>query len=322
MSKGPEVAGQFGKIGVLMGGPSSEREISLKSAKAVYTSLSGLGLDVVPIDIVSDDADETARLLRGYGIDCAFVALHGRFGEDGQIQEILESLSIPYTGSGPTASRAAMDKIVSRERFVSAGLHVARGVKVDKESWLRGDNVQPDFPLPWVVKPARQGSSIGMSILESKDGLDQALRTAFGFDTSVIVEEFIAGRELTVGILNDEPLPVIEIVPKSRFFDFQAKYQAGGSEYIVPAKISGPEIVSVQEAALAAHRSLGCFGCSRVDVILRGDGVPFVLELNNIPGMTETSLLPKAARVKGIDFTQLCVILLRCAYEKKPKNVR
>jgi D-alanine-D-alanine ligase len=159
-----------------------------------------------------------------------------------------------------------------------------------------------------------------MSILESADGLDQALRTAFGFDTAVVVEEFIAGRELTVGILNDEPLPVIEIVPKSRFFDFQAKYQAGCTEYIVPAKISGAEAVSVQEAALTAHRSLVCFGCSRVDVILRGDGVPFVLELNNIPGMTETSLLPKAARVKGIDFTQLCVILLRCAYEKKTKN--
>jgi len=307
----------FGKIGVLMGGPSTEKEISLKSGKTVYESLNQAGLEVVAIDIKTDGKEENIRLIKSYEIDLAFIALHGRFGEDGQIQEILDTLKIPYTGSGAVASRLAMDKIASRKIFEASGLHVPRYEAEDKLSY--NANWKPhhnDFTPPLVVKPASHGSSIGLSIVDREEYLDKSVGLAFNFDERIIIEEYIRGREVTVGILDEKALPVIEIIPKKRFFDYEAKYQAGLTDYVVPAKLEDGIAQNIQETALSAHKLLGCYGCSRVDMILSNDDIPFVLEVNTIPGLTTTSLLPKAAKVVGIDFSHLCIKLIRLAYEK------
>ncbi len=307
---------KYGRIGVLMGGPSSEREISLKSGKAVYQGLKSAGIDAVAIDIKTEGVGENSRLLEASGIDCAFLALHGWFGEDGQIQAILEELKIPYTGSGPQASRMAMDKAASRKAFLKVNLNIPRAEILEKgDQRAKNFNFQ-HLGLPLVVKPVSQGSSVGLSIIDQTNQLLSALDLAFQYDEKVLLEEYIPGRELTVGILNEEPLPLIEIIPKNRFFDFQAKYQSGMSEYIVPASVILETAKLVQEKALLAHKILGCCDFSRVDIILRQDNTPFVLEVNTIPGFTETSLLPKAARARGIDFAGLCVRLIELAYEK------
>jgi D-alanine-D-alanine ligase len=307
----------FGRIGVLMGGPSEERPISLKSARAVCDSLRSLGLDVVEIDIATDDTSANMSLIRSQGIDCAFIALHGRYGEDGQIQQILEDLAVPYTGSGVEASKRAMDKAASQSLFSGAGLAVPGYVLVEKSGYDLSDEVPVPFPLPWVVKPVLQGSSIGLSIIDAAPRLREALLLAFETDQRALIQQYIPGRELTVAILDDKPLPIVEIVTTRKFFDYEAKYQKGFTDYIVPAQIDGAIAASVQKAALAAHRALGCSGCSRVDIILGTDDIPYVLELNNIPGLTQTSLLPKAARCAGIDFSELCIRMLSLAYEKK-----
>jgi D-alanine-D-alanine ligase len=307
---------QYGKIGVLMGGPSSEREISLKSGKAIYESLKEQGIDTVGIDIKSDDKDENIRFIKSYKIDCAFLALHGRFGEDGTIQEILDNLEIPYTGSGKLASRLAMDKIATRKILEDYGLPVPKYTVLGKLSY-QADRESPNnhfFPL--VVKPATHGSSIGLSIVEKRQDLEEALDLAFRFDERILVEEYIKGREVTVGILDEETLPVIEIIPKKKFFDYEAKYQPGLTDYVVPARLDNDIIRKIQSVALKAHKLLGCYGCSRVDMILSNDNIPYVLELNTIPGFTPTSLLPKAAKAMGIEFAQLCLRLIQLAYEK------
>lgn len=308
---------KFGKIGVLMGGPSTEREISLKSGKAVYDSLKELGLDVIVIDIKTDDVKQNSFLMKSKKIDCAFIALHGRFGEDGQIQTILDRLKIPYTGSGSKASMLAMDKIASRKIFEEHGLNVPRYMILEKSSFNSNQVVYSQLHLPWVIKPATHGSSIGLTIIDKREDLDRALELAFGFDERVLIEEYIEGRELTVGILEERALSIIEICPKKRFFDFQAKYEHGMTQYIVPAQLDREITHQVQEMALLAHKLLGCLGFSRVDMMLNRRNIPFVLEINTIPGLTSTSLLPKAARVEGIDFAQLCLRLLKLAYEKK-----
>jgi D-alanine-D-alanine ligase len=309
--------GRFGKIGVLMGGPSSEREISFKSAKSVCASLKSLGFDFVAIDITSDDIEENKSLIRSHNIDCAFIALHGYFGEDGKIQEILDSLGIPYTGSSAQASKRAMDKIACHEIFAASGLVVPRFILLSKKFFEKRLGVASDFGLPWVIKPASHGSSIGLSIIETRDELEKALDLAFQYDERILIEEYIKGRELTVGILSERTLTVIEIIPKARFFDYEAKYKSSDTRYIIPAELALDIAEKVKAAALSAHQALGCFGCSRVDIILSPDNIPYVLELNNIPGLTETSLLPKAALAEGIDFDQLCFRLLELAYEKE-----
>jgi len=308
---------KFGRIGVLMGGPSSEREISLKSGQAVHESLKGMGLEAVPVDIISRDNQKNIRLLKSYGLDCAFIALHGYFGEDGQIQEILEGLGIPYTGSASLASRLAMDKIESRKIFKVHGMAVPAYQILQRLSYNPNWISCNQFIFPLVVKPAGHGSSIGLSIVDNKQDLAKAVEAAFKFDENILVEEYIKGREVTVGILDERALPVIEVIPKKRFFDFQAKYQPGMTDYQVPAQLDQVTAKNLQQTALAAHNLLGCLGCSRVDMILSSGDKPFILEVNTIPGLTSTSLLPKAARVVGIDFAQLCLTLIQLAYEKK-----
>lgn len=307
-----------GRIGVLMGGPSSERDISLKSGRAVYESLKRLLPDVVAIDITTDNAQEARSQIESRSIKCAFLALHGRFGEDGQVQKILEDLNIPYTGSGVFASRLAMDKAASRRIFADNGLIAPRSRELLKGLWQNGAEKCSDcgFGFPLVVKPATGGSSIGLSIVDKSEDLESAVRLAFGLDERILIEEYIDGREVTVGIVDEEPLDVIEIMPKKRFFDYEAKYKVGMTEYDVPAKLDAPTASRLKEAALSAHKLIGCSGCSRVDMILRAGKEPFILEINTIPGFTETSLLPKAARLSGMDFFKLCLKLIELAYEK------
>lgn len=304
------------RIGVLMGGVSSEREISLKSGKAVFEALKEYFSTVIAIDLQTDDCKEISRLIRSQRLDCAFIALHGRFGEDGQIQSILEELGIPYTGSGVNSSRLAMDKISSRRIFQINHLPVPRYIVLNKKTYNSLFSPDQDFSFPLVVKPACQGSSVGMSIVDSLEDLKQAIELAFTFDENILLEEYISGKEVTAGILGQKPLPLIEIVPKKRFFDYEAKYQQGMTEYIMPASIPRGLTRRVQSLALKAHQLLRCSGCSRADFIIRDGNTPFLLEVNTIPGFTATSLLPKAARLAGIDFLELCLRLIELAYAK------
>ena len=305
-----------GKIGVLMGGCSSEREISLRSGRAVFEGLKELGCDVVAMDIQTENRDEVSRLIKSSEIECAFLALHGHFGEDGQIQEILEDIDIYYTGSGVLASRLAMDKVASRRIFEVYGIPVPSYRVVNQFSYGKNWKLHHTVTLPVVVKPSCHGSSIGLSIVERYEDLDNAMESAFQYDSTVLIESFIKGREITVGILQENALPVIEILPKRQFFDYEAKYQAGMTEYRIPAVLDEDTKKKVERAALAAHRLLGCRGCSRVDILLSQDQTPYVLEVNTIPGFTATSLLPKAARTIGIEFPSLCLTLIELAYEK------
>ena len=311
---------RYGKIGVLMGGPSAEREISLKSGKAVFTALTALGLDALPIDIRTDEVKENIGRITSSKINCAFIALHGRFGEDGQIQGILDILNIAYTGSGALASKLSMDKVSSKQVLEIHGLTVPRYKVVDKFSYNPNWKLYTKLEFPVVVKPANGGSSIGLSIVDSRENLDQAVKAAFNFDQKLIIEEYIPGREVTVGILEEKALAVIEIIPKKRFFDYEAKYSAGMTDYVVPAQIEETVAKNLQSVALYVHKSLGCFGYSRVDIMLGEDNRAYVLELNSIPGLTPTSLLPKAAKSMGIDFAQLCLKMMNTAYAKRKKQ--
>jgi D-alanine--D-alanine ligase len=310
-----EIKKKSKKVGVLIGGPSTEREISFKSGKAVFEALKGAEVEVVAIDIVTDDRKHNIELLKQHELDIVFIALHGKFGEDGGIQDILEEMGLPYTGSGIKASALAMDKIASRRIFEQKGISVPRYRVINKPEWRRGQRLAAVFNFPVVVKPASNGSRIGLSIIGNEKDFDQALRLAFSFDDRIIIEEYLQGREMTVGIFDDAALPVIEIIPKHQFFDYEAKYQSGLTDYKVPAQIDEPTCRKIQNAGLAAHRALGCAGFSRIDIILKDD-IPFVLEVNTIPGFTSTSLLPKAAKLAGIEFTDLCLRLLKLAYEK------
>jgi D-alanine-D-alanine ligase len=297
----------FGRIGVLSGGPSSEREISLRSGRAVHKALTESGLDAVFIDVKDDIHDIIGKA----GIDVAFIALHGAFGEDGTVQRILAEAGIPYTGSGPEASRAALDKIASKEIFAKRGIPTPRYAVFEKEARMPGDTAR--VKLPAVVKPQFEGSSIGLSIVKDMKHLEDALQEAFRYGEKALAEEYIVGRELTVGILNDEPLPVIEIVAKNRVYDYEAKYTDPETKYLVPAPVEKGTYILAQRLGKLSHTALGCESFSRVDMMADKDGKVFVLEVNTIPGMTERSLLPKAAHASGINFAKLCIMLLENA---------
>jgi len=308
---------RLGRIGVLMGGCSSEREISLRSGEAVYTALQECGCQVSKMDITSEDADKIVHLLEESKIEVAFITLHGRLGEDGRIQAILEKVRVPYTGSGVGASRRALNKIMTQDLLNKARIPVPehrvarKGRFPDPESFFKEFGGQP-----LVVKPANEGSSIGITIVRKKEDIQPALELAFQYGDEILLEKFINGKELTVGILDEKALPVIEIKPKAIFFDFQAKYLAGTTEYIIPAQIPPDISTRVQEIATQAHRALGCRHLSRVDVLLDAENRPYVLEINTIPGFTKTSLLPKAAAAAGLSFQDLCLKLIHLAHEK------
>lgn len=302
------------RIGVIMGGCSSEREISLKSGRAVLKALQDKGLNVFGLDVQKETEEEIRRLVLKDPLDVVFVAMHGGFGEDGRLQAILEKIGVDYTGPGKDASERAMDKIVSRKFFRQAGLHVPPCVILKKNQALPFLSRWMSYPR--VVKPAAEGSSIGISFVKNSKGLRSALEEAFRYGEAVLMEEFIAGRELTVSVLDARPLPVVEIKPKKGFFDFESKYQKGMTEYLVPAPLDKDLADKVQKAAVAAYHTLGCRHQSRVDVILRGS-TPYILEVNTIPGMTETSLFPKAAAAAGMEFGDLCCRLIEMAIQNR-----
>ncbi len=280
-------------VAVLMGGPGAEREVSLRSGAAVARALGSLGAKVVEIDVTGPD------FTLPEGVHLAYNMIHGTFGEDGQIQAILDAKGIPYTGEGAEGSRLAFDKIESKRKFDAAGVPTAAF-----EVLGRGD--QPGLTAPYVIKAPRQGSSVGVHIIHDTAHVPAALEDCFQFGDEVLVEDFVKGRELTIGILGGKALPVIEIVPNEGFYDYAHKYTKGASSYYVPAEIGEENTRRVQEAAEAAHEALGLEIYSRVDILLAADGSLSVLEINTIPGMTETSLLPKAAAVVGLDFPALC----------------
>jgi D-alanine-D-alanine ligase len=289
------------KIAVMMGGLSREREISLKTGKAILKALSEKGYPVIPFDVGSDVAEKLVR----EKIECAFLALHGRFGEDGTIQGMLELMRIPYTGSGVLASALGMHKIISKKLFLCEKIPTPR-FEVFQRKEIKKDLSKLAFlSLPVVVKPAREGSTIGVSVVQREEELGPALKKAAEYDEEILVEEFMKGKEITVGILEDIPLPVIEIVPKSGFYDYYAKYTKGETQYIVPARIPREKYLAAQEMSLKAFQLLGCSGVARVDLMTDENENPYVIDVNTMPGMTETSLLPKAALYAGIPFTDL-----------------
>jgi len=300
-----QFAGQ--KIGVLMGGMSSEREISIRSGKAVAEALNRLGYRTALIDANVD----VALTLRREGIEVAFVALHGRFGEDGGIQGLLEWMRIPYTGSGVLASALGMNKIFSRDIFITHGIPVPPSVAV-----TRGQPIIPEdlpFGFPMVVKPAAEGSSVGVTIVNTPQELSPAVALAFSFGTRILVEKYIAGREIHVGILGEQALGAIEIRPKTAFYDYTAKYVHGMSAHIFPAPLPEDLYKKLLELAYQAHTLLGCNGMSRVDLLLDTESCPYVLEVNTLPGMTEVSLLPEIAKGVGISFDDLVTRILQAA---------
>lgn len=301
-------------IGVLMGGCSSEREVSLRSGAAVAEALQSIGHKVVPIDLQWEDGRE----LDGVHLDVAFIALHGRFGEDGRLQQILQQRGIPYTGSGPEASRAAMDKVEAKRLFklknVETPPHrvIARGDSIDLM-----EHAARALGYPVVMKPRAEGSSVGVTVHEDRATLLDGAAECFRRDPIALMEKFISGRELTVGILEGKPLPIIELRPKSRFFDYHAKYQDPETQYIVNPPLSDLDRRRVSKAAKEANDALGCEGMSRVDLILTAFCSVYVLEVNTIPGLTQRSLLPKAARAAGVEFPQLCWKITELAWKRK-----
>ncbi|MFA6379077.1 MAG: D-alanine--D-alanine ligase [Candidatus Omnitrophota bacterium] len=304
-------------IGVLMGGCSSEKAISMKSGTAVVKALSEAGCNVSALELKSENREEVMDFLKAASIDIAFITLHGRFGEDGKIQEILEIMGLPYTGSGSAASRMAMDKLASYDTLVAHHIRVPQFMRFEKKDLKNiEEQVKSVFNRkPIVVKPPCEGSSFGIAIVHDYQDLPKAISDAFSYGDRIIVESYIKGKELTVGILGNKLLPVVEIRPKNSFFDYSAKYQAGLTEYIVPAEINSSTAQQVQQIAWKVHQAIGCRDLSRVDFILDEGNMPWVLEINTIPGMTATSLLPKAAAAVGIDFKTLCLTLAELAHE-------
>ncbi len=287
------------KIGVLMGGLSAEREVSLKSGAAVHQALLARGYDAVAIDVGRDVAQALARET----VEVAFVCLHGRLGEDGAVQGLLEVMGIPYTGSGVMASALAMNKIFAKTAFAANGLTVA-----PYRVLRRGESLEPaslPFPLPVVVKPSQEGSSVGVSIVRAEAEIGPALAEAFRYDEEILVERFVKGREIQVGILEDRALGAIEIVPKKEFYDFEAKYTAGMAEHILPAPLPAPLYEKVLREGERAHAALGCCSYSRVDFLVTEAEECFLLEVNTLPGMTALSLLPEIAGGAGIGFEEL-----------------
>ncbi|MBF0216517.1 MAG: D-alanine--D-alanine ligase [Candidatus Omnitrophica bacterium] len=299
------------RIAILAGGPSSEREVSLKSGRAVEAALLRCGFYPVFIDI----KDESFDFLVERDFDIAFLALHGRFGEDGTVQKKLSGLGIPYTGSDDISSRKALDKLAAKEQFMKDNIDTPGHVVI--EDFDR--DISRVIKYPCVVKPVSEGSSIGLSVVFTGNDIRKAVKTALDYSDKVMVEDYVPGKELTVGVLENRPLPVIEIRAEGGIYDYNAKYMSKETRYIVPAEISKELSERASEIGLRAHMSLGCDGFSRVDLRLDEHNRIFVLEVNTIPGLTSRSLLPMAAKQAGIEFDELCLVILYSALKKRGK---
>jgi D-alanine-D-alanine ligase len=299
------------KIGVLMGGVSSEREVSLRSGRAMEAALRRRGYRVAGLDA----GPSVAMDLKKEGIEIAVIALHGRGGEDGAIQGLLEVMGIPYTGSGIAASAIGMDKVLTKRLLDYHGFPTPRYAVLSRSVPARL-GLPSGFELPVVLKPACEGSTIGVSIVREERGFPPALEQAFSYGPVVLIEDYIDGQEATVGVLEEEPLPVIEIAPKEEFYNYEAKYTQGKTEYILPARLPDATYKEVQQLGVKVHQAIGCEGYSRVDMRVDRKFKPFVLEINTLPGMTETSLLPKAAQDAGIGYDDLVEKILASALKK------
>lgn len=304
-------------IAVIRGGKSAERKISLKTGKAILTALKSKNYSVVDID----PKDNLHQQLADNEIDIAFIALHGRYGEDGTIQGYLELEEIPYTGSGVLGSAVAMDKITSKRLFEQAGIATPEFMVLNKETdsvekKTIKKKIKENFSLPIVIKPAVEGSSLGLSITKEEKNILSDIEQAFEYDEEILIEEYIPGQEITVGILGNkdvEALPVIEIRPRNGVYDYEAKYTKGATEFVIPADLEERVYQQAQKLSLQAHQILNCQGVSRVDLRVAPTGEVYVLEVNTIPGMTETSLLPQAAAEMGLSFPELVEQILKLA---------
>ena len=298
-------------ITVMLGGPSAEREVSLRSGAAVAAALRSLGHRVTELDPRADD------WILPPDTDVVFLALHGTYGEDGTVQQRLEDLGVPYTGCGPAASRLAFDKVLTKQRCVAAGVPTARfAVFASADApWPAG------WEPPVVLKPVRQGSSVGLQFVDRVEQWPAALREALKFDTEVLLEERIVGRETTVAILEGVALPVVEVRPHTGVYDYQSKYTKGATEYFCPAELPTDVTVRVQTAARGALAAVGGGAYARVEVMIRADGEPVVLEVNTLPGMTETSLFPKAAAAAGLSYPAVCQRMVDLAWRRAARAV-
>jgi len=293
------------KVAVLYGGMSAEREVSLRSGKAAYDSLIRLGYETVLIDMGRDVAAQVAQS----GADVCFIALHGTYGEDGRIQGLLDIMGLPYTGSSYQSNLIAFDKALSKEQFIKS--------KVKTADYIELRDVNKDMPFEkCVIKPSRQGSSVGIHIVDDEAEYAEKLEDAFRYDSKILVEQCISGMELTVSILDDEVLPAIWIRPKKGVYDYESKYTKGMTEYIFETGLSKTETEAVNNMAMRAFDALECSGYARADIIYDGKH-PYVLEVNTLPGMTETSLLPKAANKAGYSFDDMVEKMLLGAFESK-----
>lgn len=290
-------------IAVLIGGPGSEREVSQRSGAAVVKALRETPANVVEVDVTGPDFKLPDKTWLAFNI------IHGTFGEDGEIQRILDERGVPYTGENASKSRLAFDKIATKEKF--------RHFEVPTSRWeVLHPGETTKWNPPFVAKAPKQGSTVGVHILKDAKDVAGAIADCFKYGNEVLIEEYFPGRELTVGILGGRALPIVEIVPKGGFYDYEHKYTKGGSDYFVPARLTPAESMAVQSAALKAHQALNLEVYSRVDVLLNEHGQMNVLEINTIPGMTETSLLPKAAAVVGISFLELCLRIAALSFKK------
>ncbi len=306
------------KIAVLRGGGSLEREVSMRSGARVQDALGALGHEAIPIDPGAD----LVTTLRDAGPDVAFIALHGPGGEDGTVQELLEILGIPYTGPGVAACALCMDKVAAKHEMRAAGIPTPDWAAFNATAFRELgaadtlEEIEDRLGFPLVVKPARQGSSLGVEFAGGKEEVPAALLAAFSYDDRVLLERHVRGRELAVGMLGNDPLPIVEAIPREEdFFNFEARYEIGRTDYSCPAELDEVESGAVRDAAQRTYETLGCSGFARVDLIL-GDGGPEVLEVNAIPGLTDTSLFPMAAEAAGLDFEQAVERILELALER------
>ena len=298
----------FGKVAVLLGGKSAEREVSLKSGTMVLNALRSRGVDAHGFDPKERDVAALAK----ERFDRAFIALHGRFGEDGTVQGVLEWLGMPYTGSGVLASALAMDKLRTKRIWQAEGLPTAPYAVLSRESDLKA--VARRLGMPLFVKPASEGSSVGMTKVKRAADLEEAFALAVNYDPVVIAEKFVDGPELTVGILGEQVLPIIRIQTPREFYDYEAKYIANDTRYLIPCGLPKTKEKQLQALCLKAFQALGCTGWGRVDLMLNRQGRPYLLEINTSPGMTDHSLVPMAARAVGLAYEDLCVKILEGAH--------
>lgn len=302
-------------VAVVMGGPSAEREVSLNTGAAIANALREYGYtNVVEIDL---DPRNFGKQLAESKAEVVFNAVHGLYGEDGRLQTLLEIREMPYTGSGMIASVSCMDKVITKRMLRDAGISTPACLIVNKKESGIKEKIMQRFSLPVVIKPASQGSSIGVEIVKEENQLDEALANAFKYSRDILVEEFIGGKELTVSMMQKDgevvALPVIHIAPHSGMYDYHSKYTKGATEYICPADLDEETTKKVQEISKQAYEVLDCSGVARADVMLDEAGNGYVLEINTVPGMTATSLVPKAAAAAGISFPELCNIILQSA---------